>query len=335
MKYTAYAFILFFTFFYGCKKNKRFKVNTDNVQIEISTVRFDKELGKEDTLNTVEKIKRFKTDYPEFFNLYTTQIIKIGSAHNSSLRVNLNRYISDSIYIQVFDTVAVYFKDTRKIEHTLADGFKRYHYFFPDRIVPNVYFMISGFNESVVVGRETLAISLEDYLGLDHVFYIWLDLYDYLKTNMYPEKIPSDGLWAWLQTEFQINKTSSNLLANMIHQGKILYILQQLLPHEPLNRILSYSDQQLNWCLANEAAIWRYIIEQKHLFSKNDLVIKKYTDQAPFTQFFGQESAPRAGSFTGFKIVSAYMKNNKEVTLPQLIETKDYQQILEKSGYKP
>lgn len=335
MKYTLYAFILVFTLLQACKKNKRFYVDPEAVNIEMDVVRFDQLLEKDDTVNMQKRTDFLSGKYPEFFRLYTSQVIKIGSPQRPDFEENLKKYITDSIYCQVFDSVTVSFKNTDEMDATLRDGFKRYHYFFPDRAIPHVYYMISGFNESIVTCRDILAISLEDYLGSNHTFYKWLALYDYLKINMYPKKIPSDALWAWLQTEFPFRGARENLLSHMVQDGKILFALQQFLPEEPLNRILSYSEKELQWCEANEPAMWTYLIEQKHLFSKDELVIKKYTDQAPFTQFFGQESAPRAGSYVGFKIVSSFMENNKDVTLEQMMKLQNAQMVLEKSGYKP
>jgi hypothetical protein len=335
MKYPVFTFILVFIVLFGCKKNNRFNIKTDDIDIEMQFVRFDQELGKEDTTSTYHKTHTFLNEYPEFFRLYTSQIIKTGDPSVPDFEKFFNRYITDTIYCQVYDTVEHKFTDIRKFNKIIRDGFKRYNYFFPEKAIPDVYYMISGFNESIVVANDILAVSLEDYLGTDHSFYKWLSLYEYVRDNMYPEKIPSDVIWAWLQSEFPYKTDQQNLLNKMIYDGKILFILQQLLPDEPLNRILSYTEPQLKWCEVNEKAMWSYIIEYKHLFSKDPLVIKKYTDPAPFTQFFANESSSRAGSYIGFKIVSAFMKNNKHISLIQLLSMNEGQDILGKSGYNP
>ncbi|MFC0878345.1 hypothetical protein ACE01N_17240 [Saccharicrinis sp. FJH2] len=335
MKYPVFTFILVFTVFFGCKKSNRFTVKTDDIDINIQFIRFDQELGKEDTTATAAKVDTFQNKYPRFFNLYSSQIIKTGVPTGKNFEKYLNRYLTDTVYCQVYDTVEHKFSSTQKQDLIIRNGFKRYNYFFPERAIPDVYYMISGFNESVVVAKDILAISLEDYLGVNHPFYQWLSLYEYVRINMYPEKIPTDALWGWLKSDFPYRAEQQTLLNKMIYEGKIMFVLEQLLPDEPKNRILSYSEPQLKWCEANEKAMWSYIIEYKHLFSKEPLVINKYTDPAPFTQFFGNESSPRAGSFIGYRIVSAFMKNNKEVTLKQLLNINVGADILGKSGYKP
>ena len=54
---------------------------------------------------------------------------------------------------------------------------------------------------------------------------------------------------------------------------------------------------------------------------------------APFTAFFGENAPALIGTWMGTRIVSAYMKNHKDVSLQQLLETTDYHRMLEESKY--
>lgn len=335
MKSLPFAFILFLLFLLSCSKHKRFDVDLNEINIELSFNRFDIDFGKNDTSNTKASILKLNEAYPEFFCLFTNRIIQIGSSRNSGFISNLNQFKSDSVYCQVFDSVQAHPYNFTALNQTIEDGFKRFSYFFPNRPIPNIYYHISGFNESVVVAPKILAISIDNYLGSDHTFYKWLALYEYLRNNMYPEKIPTDALWAWLSTEFEPNDISGNLLTKMINDGRILFALKQLLPDEPLHRIHSYTPKQMAWCLANEKGAWSYIIEYKHLFTKDLVTIKKYTSAGPFTHFFGTESSPRIGSYIGYRIVEQFMENNEDVSLNTLMQIKDAQIILEKSAYRP
>jgi hypothetical protein len=76
-------------------------------------------------------------------------------------------------------------------------------------------------------------------------------------------------------------------------------------------------------------------VEQQKLFSKDDDVVRIFIEESPFTKPFGNRSPGRMGQFLGWKIVKEYMKNNPEVTLEQLMQTKDLQIILNRSAFKP
>ena len=73
----------------------------------------------------------------------------------------------------------------------------------------------------------------------------------------------------------------------------------------------------------------------KLLFSTDLLTINKLVNPAPFTVFFTRESPGKAVVWVAYKVVEAYMKKNKEVTLPQLMRERDYQKILRMSKFKP
>ena len=60
-----------------------------------------------------------------------------------------------------------------------------------------------------------------------------------------------------------------------------------------------------------------------------------YIEETPFTKQFGNDSPGRLGIFLGWKLIQSYMKNNPEVTLPELMQISDYQKILNNSKFKP
>ena len=107
------------------------------------------------------------------------------------------------------------------------------------------------------------------------------------------------------------------------------------MPEEKPERIIGYSAEQLKWSKTNEKQIWSTIIEQKHLFSTDLMLIRKYVNDGPFTAPISQESPGRLGTWVGLQIVESYMQKNKNVTLKDLMNENNYQKILENSEYKP
>jgi len=81
--------------------------------------------------------------------------------------------------------------------------------------------------------------------------------------------------------------------------------------------------------------MWAFFIDNKLLYSKDDLSYKKFFNEAPFTTSFSKNSPPRTGSWIGWRIVSAYMKKTKATNLNELIRNNNSQEILTQSGYKP
>ena len=61
----------------------------------------------------------------------------------------------------------------------------------------------------------------------------------------------------------------------------------------------------------------------------------KYVKDGPTTYGMPKESPGRVGAWLGWQIIQAYMRENPNTTLQQLIDLKDGQKLLTASKYKP
>ena len=152
---------------------------------------------------------------------------------------------------------------------------------------------------------------------------------------MQRDYIVPDCMKAWGYTNYEFKDSANCLLNNILYEGKMVYFVKKMLPDTHDTTVLGFTPAQLKWCTNNGEQMWTYLVEHKLLFSTNNLTIRKLVYPAPFTSYFTQESPGRAAVWLGYKIVSAYMKNNKNITLPQLMQETDYQKILRMSNFKP
>jgi len=130
------------------------------------------------------------------------------------------------------------------------------------------------------------------------------------------------------------NRPTKNLLDEMIEKGKTNYLLSLLMPEENLALLQGYSDASLRWLESNEAEIWTYFIKNDLLYSTNRTEFTKFVNDGPTTPGMPQGAPGNVGSWVGYKIV-AKMAGQKKVSLLQLIENEQAQDILTKSKYKP
>jgi len=230
-------------------------------------------------------------------------------------------------------------KEFSNLENTkdeINTAFKYFQYHFPDKTVQTVFTYISGFNQSVVTTEDIIGISLDKYLGRDCFYYEMLSTApDYKVKNMYKKKIPADVAYAWGMTEFGSNPEKTTLLDNIIQEGKLMYFTEALLPEAHDSLLIGYTKKELEWCKKNESQMWMYLVEQKLLYSNKRMDIVRYINDGPHTSGFPLESPGRAGVWIGWQIVREYMNKNQKITIKELMENKDYQGILNASGYFP
>lgn len=325
---------VFLIFLFSCNQNQT-KIKLTGNEKEIKTIRFDKELfaaGYSDTSAVIALANK----YPEFFDLYTYKIIQIGGLGDSLFFEGLQLFMTDSMILEIKKKTDLDFMETNDIENELKNAFKYYQYHFPEKAIPDVYFFISGFNQSVVTAEKIVGIGLDKYFGRECAWYQQLNSTPQYKIqNMHRQKIAADVAYAWGVTEFEHSGKTTTLLDNMIYQGKLMYFVDALLPDTHDSLKIGYTGNQLKWCKKNEAQMWSQLIEHKMLYSNNRMDIIRYTNPGPTTSGFPLESPGRTGVWIGWQIVRQYMQKNTGISLKDLMQNTDYQKILNDSKYFP
>ncbi|MFB0926406.1 MAG: hypothetical protein QMB65_14170, partial [Vicingaceae bacterium] len=106
------------------------------------------------------------------------------------------------------------------------------------------------------------------FLGKDYAAYKQLGLPQYKTAFMSKEGLVAGAMLGWISTEFEMKEKNADLLTEMIHQGKTLYLLDALMPKASNTLKISYNNEQLKWCKNNEEPVWFYFIDNDLLYTK-------------------------------------------------------------------
>lgn len=333
-----YLFIVLYLFCCACEHNKLKEADVSSIKLEnFSVQRLEDDIFSLNPDSIALYTPLLQNKYGTFYLHYIKGFINNGGIADSGYAYNLSRFITDKDMREAYAECKNKYPSVSFLQEGLEDAFKHYKYYFPEKNMPKVLTMFTGFNYSIVYVDTTLAISLEMYLGKNNKFYNMMspDIFPmYRRKNMEQQYIIPDAVRGWLSMEFSNTETTNNLLSEIIQAGKILYLTDALLPFTDDTLKIGYSKDQLEWCNKNEFNMWAFFIDKKLLFSTDINEIMNYTADGPFTAAFNKESPARVGHWIGWKIVRAFMKNNEEVTPAQLVQM-DSQTILNKSRYKP
>ncbi len=247
-------------------------------------------------------------------------------------------YVTDPFMIDLyFDTREVW-PGMQDLENTLTEAFRYYRYHFPEDTIPKTYTYISGidYQMPVVYADGHLAIALDTYLGSTYGLYGRLGIPAYQLRWMTPERVPADIMHQLAEKHLSsVMPGPETLLEHMVHQGKILYFLDCMLPHVEDTIKIKYTGKQQAWMERNAGLAWTYKIENDLLYDTDHGTITKFTGEAPFTSPFSRNSAPRTGAWLGWQMVRAFMKRHDDVSLQELIKETDARKILTMSRYRP
>lgn len=319
----------------SCKRNQYRVRITEEAEVEIERLEVDLLGG--DPASVIPSLGTLKSRYGDFLRLFG-YVINIGEPGSPEWEQNLVLFSGDRTNREVYKRVMEVFPSVSGLEEKLSSAWSHYLYHFPDSAIPSLFTCVTGFNNSMIVGRSVMGIGLDRYLGSESRYYSMLGIYNYERRFMIPEKIPSDCMYAWATATWPVSggpDGTATLLSSMIHEGKLFYFTRSMLPAEPDSLIFGFTADQIKFCLNNEKQMWEYLLEYDLLFISDDFTIHKFTGQAPFTSAFTRESPGRAASWLGFRIVEEYMRRNSHISLGELMGQDDPAVILSGASYFP
>jgi hypothetical protein len=306
--------------------------DVSKIDVNVQFIRFDQEVEalKKDSASH-ESIQKLNDKYPYFTELYFSNLTRIATLKDSAAPLYIKAFLFDKDIQDLHAEVTKQFADIEWWKKEVIQAFKYYKYYLPKRIIPNVLTYNFGFNNVVVALDSTICISLDQYLGKDSKYYAHLP--EYIRYRKEKPYLTGDLLRGWISAEFDTGQPRTDLLDEMIFQGKTMYLLDKVLPNTQDSVLFGYTKDQEKFCRENEFMMWSFFL--KILYTKDYKTINKYCGEAPFSAGMPDESPGRTGIWIGWKIVTAFMKNNKNITIEQLMLNNNSKQILNTSRYKP
>lgn len=324
----------------ACGHNK--KVDVSNIPVDAKIERFDKEFDEIATKPIAPQAIYLQKKYGPFYHDFIALILQNQDINiqDTAYFALLRQVFANKPYQDLKHDVDSVFPQTDKEDAELTDAFRRVKYYFPQAKLPKVYAFYSGFEAQTTIGNGYIGVGLDLFLGADSRFYPSLTaLYPrYLSRNFNPQNIVPRVMEIMAREDlFPESDSSKTLLSKMVHNGKIMYFMDQTLPDIADSVKIGYTGAQLKWCFDNEKDLWAYFLDENLLYEADYPKIQKYLTDAPFTPGLGEknESAPKLAVWVGWQIVRKYMEKHPEVTLTELMANKDAQKILNDSKYRP
>ncbi len=327
----------------GCSDHEKKQHIPDNINISVRFNYLHKDLFEKKQDSFSLELTKIKDQYDDFFKIYVQNILNLGNIDDPALIMYLTTFCKDENVKQLYADVQKMYPNLYELQTEINKAFNRYHYVFPNHIIPNVIFFISGFNYyyhptipfKIVATEKSVGIGLDMYLGKKYEPYQSFGFPIYLSETMDSTYILSDVIKGWLYTEYDtLFKDNLSLIERSIEEGKLMYILHLLLPDKPEYQLFGFTESKMHWCIKEEKQIWTYLIDENLLHSNNPAVVSPFFMEGPFTKNLPKESPAKAITYIGYNIVQAYMNNYPNTPIDRLLKTTP-ELIFSKSKYKP
>ncbi|MBL8002223.1 MAG: hypothetical protein JNL05_09705 [Flavobacteriales bacterium] len=279
---------------------------------------------------------KLQARYGEFFRIYVEQILQGAPVSDPRLPMVLMRFAQDPDWRAAQNAADSVLGDLEPQRRQFEDAFTRLKALFPDSLTPRLVAFNSGYNYGIVPTSDVLAFGVEWFIGPDQPVVKLLapeNFPQYVKDRMRPGMLVPSALKGWLMVHYTRDVQGADLLTNLVETGKVMVLLDAILPEADAADKLAFSPQQLAWCEANEFNVWKSILDEQFLYSRKDEVVARFMNDGPFTNGLPRESPGHIGEWIGLRMVQAYLKENPKVTLPELLAMTDPQPVLR--AYKP
>jgi len=284
-------------------------------------------------IETREEMIAFLNENPVVAEVF----LKRSQYPNDSIMVTemLRRFTNPGIDTLHMEIERV-FGDLTDLKSELNEAYSHINYYYPEFETPRVKTVMSGIEHDLYLSDSLLIIGLDYFLG-EGARFRPQGLFQYMLSRYSPEKIvPSTMLLYGISPRWnKMDANNKTMLADMVAYGKAYYFAKHMMPCTPDSVIISYTAQEINGVRENSGTVWAHFLENELLFETSHMVKKKYLDERPKTYEIGDAAPGRIGTWVGWDIVRAYMRENTEVTLQELMAETDAQKILDGSNYSP
>jgi len=328
------SYIVAFVFLVaGCGSNP-LDVNVSGDEISIGVLRMEQDLVLE--IGSEEEANKLNTQllekYGVLYELFITKFIQEGSVHDPMIgEYLLRRFKTDILMKEVVPLIKERFSDFSSHKKGIEEALKRCKHHFPDTSLPdNIVTFFSYFNAPAMVVENNLCIGVEMYLGAEHKSIKKLPIRDFpqfFKDKLDEKYLVSNAVKAWLLERFYKN-TGDDFLDKIVSAGKIMYLMDAMLPNTSDELKMSYSEEEVAWAVKNENSVWEQMVSQEILYKKDALLEDGWIKDGPFTKGLPDHSPARMGIWMGWQMVKDYMKKKPEVSLTDLVNESNAKRIL-------
>jgi hypothetical protein len=313
--------------------------DVSNIKVELSTLRFEKDLFTIDSSNYTANLDLLISKYPTFGENFLATILNTDPKWPADSAADYVHGFTTA-YRHVYDSVQIVFKDFTPYEKEIKKGLQFVKHYFPTykdrkRIITYIG-PLDGYGD--ILTDDDILVGLQHHLGKNFSLYkstLVQETYpEYISNRFEPDYIAVNCMKNIVNDLYPEKMDDKPLVQQMVEKGKRLYILSKLLPKSEEFELIGYTKQQLKAVYEHEAAVWDLFVQNNFLQTIDNNIIKNYIGEGPKTQELGESSPGNIGSFAGWQIVKKFMQKNPETGLIELMAI-DAETIFQQAKYKP
>lgn len=206
---------------------KPFEAEAGEARVDVC--RYDRLEAQYLTTSDFSALQQMNTDYPVETSTLIEKVLRIGEVNDPQINNKFLSFYQDSTLQRIISDAESQYANMDDINRGLTEAFQRLKKEIPTLQVPRVYAQIGALDQSIVVGNNSIGISLDKYLGTGYQLYKRY-YSDAQIRSMSREYIVPDCLCFYLLSLYGMADIESRpQVERDLHMGKVLWVCNKML----------------------------------------------------------------------------------------------------------
>lgn len=123
------------------------------------------------TTSDFSALQKMNTEYPMQTRTLVEDVLKIGQVNDPEINTKFLHFYQDTVLQTLINEVEQQYASVSDLNKQLSEAFTYLQSKLPNFTIPEVYTQIGALDQSIIIGNNTLGISLDKYLGENYILY--------------------------------------------------------------------------------------------------------------------------------------------------------------------
>ena len=207
----------------------RLKPFEEESEHRMEVFRYDRLESQYLTTGDFSALQQMSTEYPMETRTLIEDILHIGEVNDPQINKKFLTFFQDSTLQMIVSDAESQYANMDDINQQLNKAFFNLKGRLPDMPLPQVYAQIGALDQSIVIGNQSIGISLDKYLGEDYPlykkFYSASQLKAMSRSSIVPDCLSFYLLSLYPMPDFE----QRSQIDRDLHIGKIMWVCNQAL----------------------------------------------------------------------------------------------------------
>lgn len=209
-----------------------------------SVYRYDRLESRYLTTGDFSALQQMNMDYPIETRMLIEKVLQLGPVNSHESSALFLKFFQDSTLQVMLNDIQSEYTSMDDVNEEFDKAFDQLANWLPDFKKPFVYTQIGALDQSIIVGENTIGISLDKYLGENYPLYVRFYPPEQ-RASMTRKYIVADALNFYLLSLYPMATGKHSQYEMDLHMGKVMWVVNKLLDRKVfitpfVNRVEAY-----------------------------------------------------------------------------------------------